>query len=145
MLTTSFYPVVLTEDVTGSAAFYCEHFGFEKVYEADWYVSLRVPADAGQIPFELAILNASHPTIPAAYRKNVQGLILNFEVKDVNAQYQRLIIERKLPLELDIRDEEFGQRHFITRDPNGVLLDIITVIPPSKAQSAQYLEKIWSE
>lgn len=145
MITNSFYPVILTREVARSAAFYCEHFGFEKVYEADWYVSLRVPVDAGQIPFELAILDASHPTIPAAYHKTVQGLILNFEVEDVNAQYQRLIIERKLPLELDIRDEEFGQRHFITRDPNGVLLDIITVIPPSEAQSAQYLEKIWSE
>lgn len=145
MITNSFYPVILTREVARSAQFYCEHFGFEKVYEADWYVSLRVPADAGQIPFELAILDASHPTIPAAYHKTVQGLILNFEVEDVNAQYQRLIIERKLPLELDIRDEEFGQRHFITRDPNGVLLDIITVIPPSEAMSAQYLEKIWSE
>lgn len=145
MITNSFYPVILTREVARSAQFYCEHFGFEKVYEADWYVSLRVPADAGQIPFELAILDASPPTIPAAYHKTVQGLILNFEVEDVNAQYQRLIIERKLPLELDIRDEEFGQRHFITRDPNGVLLDIITVIPPSEAQSAQYLEKIWSE
>jgi len=145
MITNSFYPVILTREVARSAQFYCEHFGFEKVYEADWYVSLRVPAGGGQIPFELAILDASHPTIPAAYRQPVNGLILNFEVEDVNTQYQRLIIEQKLPLELDIRDEEFGQRHFITRDPNGVLLDIITVIPPSEAESAQYLEKIWSE
>lgn len=145
MITNSFYPVILTREVARSAQFYCEHFGFEKVYEADWYVSLRVPAGGRQIPFELAILDASHPTIPAAYHQPVQGLILNFEVEDVNAQYQRLIIEQKLPLELDIRDEEFGQRHFITRDPNGVLLDIITVIPPSEAESAQYLEKIWSE
>ncbi|HZG81885.1 MAG TPA: VOC family protein [Brevibacillus sp.] len=145
MITNSFYPVILTREVARSAQFYCEHFGFEKVYEADWYVSLRVPAGGGQIPFELAILDASHPTVPAAYRQPVNGLILNFEVEDVNAQYQRLIIEQKLPLELDIRDEEFGQRHFITRDPNGVLLDIITVIPPSEAESAQYLEKIWSE
>jgi hypothetical protein len=30
-----------------------------------------------------------------------------------------------------LRDEDFGQRHFITADPNGVLIDVIKPIPPS--------------
>lgn len=143
MKTNSFYPVILTEQVASSATFYTEYFGFEKVYEADWYVSLRLAK--GDIPFELALLDLTHPTIPAAYRKPAQGLILNFEVDDVDAEYQRLIVEGKLALELDIRDEEFGQRHFITRDPNGVLIDVIAIIPPSEAESLQYAEKIWQE
>ncbi|MCY1558852.1 hypothetical protein D9M68_958250 [compost metagenome] len=29
-----------------------------------------------------------------------------------------------------LRDELFGQRHFIASDPNGILLDIITQIEP---------------
>lgn len=142
MKTSSFYPVILTEEVQSSAEFYRHYFGFETVFEADWYVSLRLPKDA-ESAFELAILEKGHPTVPAAYRHSVNGLILNFEVEDVDAEYERLITQHKLPLQLDIRDEEFGQRHFITSDPNGVLIDVITIIPPSDAYSANYNEILW--
>jgi len=137
----SFYPVVMTERVAETAEFYVEYFGFEKVFEADWYVSLK-KADAGA-SFELAILDAAHPTVPEAYRNKATGLILNFEVDDVDAEYERLIRGAKLPLELDIRSEDFGQRHFITVDPNGILIDVITVIPPTDEFSGQYTEKVW--
>ncbi|MCR8631341.1 VOC family protein [Paenibacillus radicis (ex Xue et al. 2023)] len=138
----SFYPVILTEKVALSAKFYTAYFGFETVYEADWYVSLKL--SRGKVTYELALLDASHPTIPTVYRTKVQGLILNLEVENVDEEYKRLIQEEKLPIELDIRDEEFGQRHFIISDPNGVLIDVIQIIPPSEAESAQYVEKIWS-
>ena len=75
----SFYPVILTDQVAATAAFYTEHFGFEKVFEMDWYVSLKMSGK--NIPFELAILDSTHPTIPQAYRTKVKGLILNFEVR----------------------------------------------------------------
>ncbi|MEF2245307.1 MULTISPECIES: VOC family protein [unclassified Paenibacillus] len=141
MKVSSFYPVVLSEQVAVTAAFYMEHFGFEMVFEADWYVSLKMSGN--EIPFELAILDAAHPTIPDAYRTKVRGLILNFEVNDVDAEYERLIKEAKLPLELDIRSEDFGQRHFITSDPNGVLIDVISVIPPTNDFNSQYTEEVW--
>ncbi|MBW5446156.1 glyoxalase/bleomycin resistance/extradiol dioxygenase family protein [Cohnella sp. CFH 77786] len=141
MKVSSFYPVILTEQVVTTAAFYMEHFGFEKMFEADWYVSLKMSSN--DIPFELAILDAAHPTIPDAYRTKVKGLILNFEVDDVDAEYERLIRGAKLPLELEIRSEDFGQRHFITSDPNGILIDVITVIPPTGDFNSQYVEEIW--
>ena len=37
-----------------------------------------------------------------------------------------------------LTDEAFGQRHFITADPNGVLIDVITPIPPSAEFAAAY-------
>ncbi|TVX99891.1 VOC family protein [Cohnella terricola] len=141
MKVSSFYPVILTDQVISTAAFYEDYFGFKKMFEANWYISLNMPGN--DIPYELAILDASHTTIPDAYRTKVRGLILNFEVDDVDAEYERLIRKAKLPLELDIRSEDFGQRHFITSDPNGVLIDIITVIPPSNDFSTQYSEEIW--
>ena len=39
-----------------------------------------------------------------------------------------------------LTDEDFGQRHFITRDPNGVLIDVITPIPPSPEYAALFVE-----
>ncbi|TDQ40355.1 VOC family protein [Aureibacillus halotolerans] len=139
----SFYPVIQTKQVAATASFYVTHFGFETVFETDWYVSLKM--NQSTIPFELAILEPSHSTIPKSFGKETSGLILNFEVDDVDAVYEKLIKTIGLPVHLDIRTEEFGQRHFITSDPNGILLDIISIVPPSEEFSSQYNEDIWTE
>lgn len=134
MKVTSYYPVIMTTDVAGSAAFYIEHFGFKAVFESDWYVHLTSTDDQG---INLAILDGRHETIPAEGRGRVSGLLLNFEVADVDAEHERLVA-RGLPILLPLRDEAFGQRHFITKDPNGVLIDIITPIAPNEEFEAQY-------
>ncbi|MCT8991236.1 VOC family protein [Chelativorans sp. SCAU2101] len=134
MKTTSYYPVILTRDVAGTAAFWREHFRFETRFESDWYVHLQSREDES---VNLAILEGTHETIPEPGRGRVAGLILNFEVEDADAEYQRARAAG-LPILLDLRDEEFGQRHFITSDPNGVLIDVIKPIPPSPAFAAQY-------
>lgn len=131
----SFYPVLGTERIDESRDFYCRHFGFEPTFEADWYVSLRQPASPNN---ELALVDCRHPTVPDGFRRPAQGLLLNFEVDDVDAEYQRLVVDARLPVLLELRSEEFGQRHFITVDPNGVLIDVITVIPPGAAYADQY-------
>lgn len=134
MKTNSYYPVIMTADVAATAAFYVEHFRFKPLFESDWYVHLQSAEDAS---VNLAVLDGDHATIPAEGRGRVGGLLLNFEVEDPDAEYQRA---RKagLPILLALRDEEFGQRHFITSDPNGVLIDIIKPIPPSAEFAAQF-------
>lgn len=128
----SFYPVlaVTAADLGPVRDFYVEHFGFEVTFDADWYVSLRRD---GKPAYELAVLAFDHPTMPEDARRPVAGLLLNFEVEDVDAEYRRLIQGAGLPLVREIRSEEFGQRHFISRDPAGVLVDVITVIQPTGA------------
>ncbi len=130
----SFYPVIMTDKVAETHAFYSTHFNFETTFEADWYVSLIMK---NHPEYQLAVLQYDHETIPAVARKLSQGVILNFEVEDVDAEYTRLQAAG-LPVLLAIRDEAFGQRHFITADPNGVLLDIIKIIAPSPEFAAQY-------
>jgi catechol 2,3-dioxygenase-like lactoylglutathione lyase family enzyme len=134
---TGFYPVIASTDVARAAAFWTTWFGFETVFEADWYVSLRRP-DAPR--YELALLDHNHPTLPAAFRgRAVGGLLLNFEVADADAEYRRLVKGGGLTAELELRSEEFGQRHFIVAGPDGVLADVITPIDPSPEFAAQYL------
>jgi len=119
---TSFYPVLMTADVTATAAFYRDHLAFEVVFEADWYVSLR------RGDWELAVLDRDHETIPAPARGVTStGLLLNIEVDDVDAEYERLTAAG-LAVLLPIRSEDFGQRHFIVAAPDGVLVDVITPI-----------------
>lgn len=128
MNVTSFYPVICTDRIAESQAFYTDNFGFRPTFETDWYVSLALP---GERPFELALLDPAHPTIPEAYRGvAARGMLLNVEVEDVDAEYDRLVVRGGLKPALDIRTEDFGQRHFIVPDPNGILVDVIQEIPP---------------
>ena len=134
MRTTSYYPVVMTDDVAGTVAFYTAHFGFAALFSSEWYAHLQSEVDE---KVTLAVLDGRHETIPAVARGKVSGLILNFEVEDVDAVHARLRAAG-LPILLALRDEDFGQRHFITADPNGVLIDVITPIPPSAEFAALY-------
>jgi len=134
MKVTSYYPVIMTADVAASAAFYQTHFGFTPLFASDWYVHLQLEGDPS---VNLAILDGQHDTIPEAGRGRVSGLLLNFEVEDPDAVHDQLKAAG-LPILLSLRDEAFGQRHFITSDPNGVLIDIIKPIPASGEFAAQY-------
>ncbi|WP_029074198.1 VOC family protein [Kaistia adipata] len=136
MKITSYYPVIMTRDVAGTASFYQAHFGFVPLFESDWYVHLQSAADPA---INLAVLDGSHETIPPVGRGTATGLLLNFEVEDVDAEHARLKAAG-LPMLLELRDEAFGQRHFITADPNGVLIDVIKPIPPNAEFAAAYAE-----
>lgn len=135
MTLTSFYPVICVDDVARSTAFYQQWLGFETTFESDWYVSLRREPGG-----ELALLDHAHDTVPGGYRSPVRGLILNVEVDDVDAEYERLVGSGAHRTVLDIRSEEFGQRHFILAGPDEVLIDVITPIAPSADFAAQYAQ-----
>ena len=125
MKTTNYYPVIMTDRVAETAAFYRDHFAFQPAFEADWYVHLQSTEDPS---VNLAVLKFDHETVPEAARAPVSGAILNFEVEDV-------------PMVSPLKDEAFGQRHFLVRDPAGTLIDVITPIPPSAEFAAQYTEE----
>ena len=131
----SFYPVLLTADVRASARFYTEHMGFAKVFESDWYVSLKHSENPA---YELAIISADHETIPEGFRRSTSALLLNFEVPSVQSEYERLRaagVEILQPLD----ELPVGQRHFICRAPEGVMVDVIEEIPPSPEFAERYL------
>ncbi|MEM8795392.1 MAG: VOC family protein [Pseudomonadota bacterium] len=134
MKCTQYYPVIQTDDVASTKAFYVNHFRFKVCFDSDWYCHLQSSEDEG---VNIAILKSDHETIPAEGRGKVGGLILNFEVEDVDLEYQHAQ-DAHLPILKPLTDEAFGQRHFITRDPNGVLIDVIKPIPPAEDFAAQY-------
>jgi catechol 2,3-dioxygenase-like lactoylglutathione lyase family enzyme len=136
MKTTSYYPVLMSADVASTARFYVEHFRFIPLFESDWYVHLQSSEDEG---VNLGIVHNAHETIPAVARGRVSALLINFEVEDSDSEYARAVAGG-LPILLELRDEPFGQRHFITQDPDGVLIDVIKPIPPSTTFLAQYAE-----
>ncbi|ROR72963.1 VOC family protein [Bogoriella caseilytica] len=133
MSVTSFYPVLMTGDVAASATFYRDVLGLETTYDGGWYVSLRLGA------YELALLDHRHETIPAGFGAPAQGVILNLEVEDARALHDRLIDKHDLTVVLALRDEDFGQRHFIIEAPDGLLLDVIQPITPTGEYADAYI------
>ena len=130
----SIYPVICTDKIADSRDFYVNHFDFEIVFEADWYVSLKSSHNAA---YELALLDYNHSSLPQAYRYPARGVLINFEVSDVDDIYGQLK-DKGLPMVLNLQSEEWGQRHFITQDPNGVLIDVIQNIEPVGIYAEQH-------
>ena len=133
---TSFYPVLMASNVAGLRDFYCENFNFSIAFEADWYVSLKKVQEGHAI--ELALLETRHPTIPPGYSTNARGVILNFEVENARQEYERLVQRRGIKELMPLRDEDFGQRHFMILDPAENIIDIIENIAPSADFVDQY-------
>ncbi len=135
MKCSQFYPVLMSDDVAKTSAFYQENFRFEPKFNSDWYVHLQSKEDE---TVNIGIVQGNHPTVPKAGQGKSSALLINFEVEDVDAEYAK-VQEKGLPIILPIKDEEFGQRHYMTQDPNGVQIDVITPIAPSKAFQEQYI------
>ena len=68
--------------------------------------------------------------MPAAFRKDPSGGLISIEVDDVEAVHARAQAAG-MAMPLALRSEPFGQRHFMTVDPAGTLVDVITLIPPA--------------
>jgi uncharacterized glyoxalase superfamily protein PhnB len=131
----SYYPVIGTEDVRSTSEFYQTMFGFVPAFEADWYVHLTMPHHSG---VSLAILDCRHESVPQSGRTAARGVLLNFETADVDTEYRRLY-DAGADVLLPLRDEPWGQRHFIVQGPGGVMVDVIKITEPSDEFREQYL------
>jgi len=128
------FPVYIVKDVAITESFYKECFGFNVVFSNDWYVHL-VSESGIQIGFMLF----GHPTQPAMFQQAYcgEGAILSLEVDDVDASYSEAQ-SKSLNIALEIKSEDWGQRHFCIIDPNGVQLDIVQNIEPTGEYQSGY-------
>jgi catechol 2,3-dioxygenase-like lactoylglutathione lyase family enzyme len=130
----SFYPVLLADDPAESSRFFTEHLGFREIFRSDWYVSL---AHADRPEYEIAFVHHGHESVPQELRGAATRVLLNVEVADAAGAYARL---RKAGLRilLPLRDEPWGQRHFIGATAGGAHLDVIEIIPAAPEFAEQY-------
>lgn len=132
-MTTACYPVLMSKTLTASRDFYTEMLGWKVSYEADFYVSLVSPDGRAQVAF----VQADHPSVPEGYRSTPAGSLVTVELEDVDAVHARCLEQGKTII-LPLRDEPWGQRHFMVEDPNGVLVDLVKMIPPNEEHAAFY-------
>jgi catechol 2,3-dioxygenase-like lactoylglutathione lyase family enzyme len=128
------FPDIQTARLTESRDFYARLLGMEVAFDSDWYVLLRDPR---RPRLQLAFVAAGHATVPAAFHGPARGLLVTVEVDDVDAVHERAVAAG-VELAQELRDEEFGQRHFMAVDPNGLLVDVYQPIPFSAAFAAAH-------
>lgn len=121
----SLFPVICTDDIAASAGFYRRLLALAPVFEADFYVQLRAPDNPA---LQIAFVQRTHPSVPEGYRNRPDGVVVTVELDDVDQLYVRAE-HLDVPIVLGLRDEPWGQRHFMTRDPTGLLLDLVQIIP----------------
>jgi predicted enzyme related to lactoylglutathione lyase len=120
------------DDVSASAAFAKDHFGFSEDMAADGFVSLA-REDAG---FNLIFLRTGLATFkPERLReRRADGLLVIFVVDDIDAEYSRLQ-EEGVPITTPIETEPWGERFFQVTDPNGVTIQLVQWIATPGGQA----------
>ena len=122
------FTVFTVENIIKAKEFYLTYFDFRVAFENEWY--LHLVSDSG---IQLAFLLPNQSTQPVIFHKsyNGNGVIFSLEVKDVASAYSEAM-EKSLDIILELRSEEWGQRHFCVKDPNGINLDIVQAIKPTE-------------
>jgi catechol 2,3-dioxygenase-like lactoylglutathione lyase family enzyme len=109
------------DDVAASVRFLTAHFGFREVMSADGFASLARD-DAGM---NVVFLRRGLDMLPDDQRHDhACGLILAFEVDDLEGELARLQAEG-VRVTMPLRSEEWGERAFQVRDPNGVIVELL--------------------
>jgi catechol 2,3-dioxygenase-like lactoylglutathione lyase family enzyme len=123
----SLFPDVCSDHLAASRDFYRALLGFEVVFENEWYVQLRAPREPA---VQIAFVERGHASVPGGHGRPPQGVLVTVELEDVDACHARaeaLGCELVYPL----RSESWGQSHFMVLDPNGLLVDVVQLIPPA--------------
>jgi uncharacterized glyoxalase superfamily protein PhnB len=105
------------------------------VFDIDWYIQMQADHDEN---VQIAFVAKDHPSVPQGFAVAPQGVVITLEFDDVDSVYERAR-ELKLPIAQELRDEEWGQRHFMVEDPNGLLVDVVKMIEPSAEFVENYL------
>ena len=114
---------IITKKLNETRNFYVSKLGFEIVFESDWFLLLSTPGGGSNLAFMLP----DHPTQKPIFQSEFggRGVFITIEVEDVDKVYEE-IKSKKIPIEVEIRNEEWGDRHFAIVDPNGIGVDFVT-------------------
>jgi len=120
---------IITEKLAESKAFYTDTLGFGITFENEFYLLMHTPNRQA----ELSFLLPHHPTQQPLFHEpfNGTGIYLTIEVDDVYELYNRLKKDG-VEIQVALRDEPWGDRHFAVQDPNGINIDLVKYSPPQE-------------
>ncbi len=133
----SAFSVFIVNSLDKAKVFYGDNFGFNTAFQSEWYLHLVSPTG-----IQVAFMLPNQPTQPDIFHKTYSGdgIIFSLEVNDVDSAYS-YAKDNFLNVVLELRSEEWGQRHFSLEDPNGVYIDIVQTIELSEEYQSGYDHK----
>ncbi|MEM9328673.1 MAG: VOC family protein [Bacteroidota bacterium] len=119
---------IITSKIEETKAFYLDNLGFGVSFENEFYLLMHTPGHQAQLSFLLPNHPSQQPLFHPAFQE--QGMYLTIEVEDVDALCEQM--KRKgVAIEIELRDEPWGDRHFAIKDPNGIGIDLVRYTAPN--------------
>ncbi|GAA5234194.1 glyoxalase/bleomycin resistance/extradiol dioxygenase family protein [Verticiella sediminum] len=110
---------IVTEKLDETREFYVRHFGCRVLFDSEWFILLELGGG------ELGLLRPGLPEQHPLFRTPLTaGMWVAIDVDDVDTIHARLQ-QARVEIVQDVRDEPWGDRHFVVVDPNGIGVDVV--------------------
>src|ERR671918_238071 len=104
-------PNIRSELPAETRDFFVEVLGFEVAMDLGWVVTAASPTNPS---VQVTIIGNDDPSAPG----------ISVEVDDVDAVHARAV-EQGLEIAYPLRDEEWGVRRFMLREPSGTVVNVL--------------------
>ena len=104
-------PNIKSDDPAATRDFFVE-LGFEVVMDLGWVMTVASPANPSA---QVNIIGTDDPSAPG----------ISVEVEDVDAVHAA-VVERGLEIAYPLRDEDWGVRRFMLREPSGTTVNVLS-------------------
>jgi catechol 2,3-dioxygenase-like lactoylglutathione lyase family enzyme len=105
-------PNIRSDRAAETRDFFVELLGFEVAMDLGWVVTLASPTNPSA---QVTIISNDDPAAPG----------ISVEVDDVDAVHAGAV-ERGLEIAYPLRDEEWGVRRFMLREPSGTIVNVLS-------------------
>ena len=105
-------PNIKSDRPAETREFFVGLLGFEVAMDLGWVVTVASPANRSA---QVTIIGSDDPAAPG----------ISVEVADVDAVHARAV-EQGYEIAYSLRDEEWGVRRFMLREPSGVLVNVVS-------------------
>ena len=105
-------PNIRSDRPAETREFFVDLLGFEVAMDLDWVVTVTSPANPS---VQVNIIDNDDPSAPG----------ISVGVEDVDAVHARAV-EKGLEIAYSLRDEEWGVRRFMLREPSGTIVNVVS-------------------
>jgi len=102
--------------------FFVDLFGFEVAMDMGWVMTVASPSNPS---VQITIVGGDDMAAPG----------ISVEVADVDAVHVKAV-ERGFEIAYPLRDEEWGVRRFMLREPSGTVVNVLSHIPRPRQDAA---------
>ena len=105
-------PNIRSDRAAETRDFFVDVLGFEVRMDLDWVMTVASPTNPTA---QVNVIGSDDPSAPG----------ISVEVDDVDAVHAK-VVERGLDIAYELRDEPWGVRRFMLREPSGTIVNVLS-------------------